>query len=156
MHATPTVQLLNFFQAAQHADAPAIATWEDARDRANELLEEASTKLVDAGQCFSDIPAKLQVADEVVALCTGAVAAAHGLLLGAPAELFKHDQALAALSAELELSETTSGPMQEVRARVSGAVSITEADAFLAHQGMHISGGLIEWTADRVSAVLTH
>ena len=35
-------------------------------------------------------------------------------------------------------------------------LGLTEADAFLAHQGMHISGGLIEWATDRVSAVLAH
>jgi hypothetical protein len=151
-----TAQLLSFVQSAHVHSHNAVHTLEAARTRAGELLEQASNRFVDARQGVSDITAKLQLADEVTALCAGAVAAAHGLLLGAPAEVFKQPQALAALAAELELSDETAGPLQAVRDRVSGMTGISDADSFLAHQGMYLSGGLIEWTTEHVSAVLAH
>ncbi len=156
MHA-PTSQLVSFFQSVPHTVAThRVVTLDAARTRATSLLQEASDRLHNAKTGVSDMTAKLHLTDDVASLCVGALAAAHGLLLQESTDVFKSSSALTALVAELELSEESSEPLYAVRDRTGGHVQITDADAFLAHQGAFLSTGLLDWTTDRVSAVLAH
>ena len=102
---------------------------------------------------------RLSLADEVVAMCTGALYAAHGMTLKADEEVFKHPDALMALAAELQLSADTVNPLLCLRARAAELFlhpAPQATDNFLAHQGAFISASLVTWTAQRASAALAY
>lgn len=155
---TPTPALLSFFKTFGDAGAGA-SSWEQAKASCDQFLARASDFAHDAMRGELSLVSKLSVADEAVAMCLGALCAAHGLTLKADEAVFKHAQALPALAAELALSMTTLEPLVRVRARAAELLvdpSPQDDDAFLAHQAAFTAASLVEWTGERTQDILSY
>lgn len=152
----PTTALLDFFKTAGDATA-AACSWQEAKERCERFLARATDYAHDAMRDELSLASKLSAVDDAVAMCTGAVFAAHGMTLKAEEGAFKHPQAIASLAAELELSEVTVEPLVGLRKRVAELLAIPvlrDEDTFLAHAGAFTAASLVEWSTEHVHAVL--
>lgn len=150
----PTSSLVNFFKTA--GQPAGICSFDEVERNAKDYLCRAGALLDDVRGGQMDVAARIRVTDEVAALCTGAVAAAHGLMLSADIATLKTEDALTALVDELELALDTHKPLASLRYLAANPQRINEGHAFLAHQGAFIGTALLEWTAEHVQQVLAH
>jgi histidine ammonia-lyase len=153
---TPSTQLLSFFRA--HG-MPSASTSLQVQSRSDDFITRATeiAERLDAGNPSALV--RLGRIDDIVAMCTGAIYAAHGFELKDTEGSLKSPLALEALAAELSLSLESAAPLRQVRTRVAEfgiAANVQGSDAFLAHQGAFLSTGLVLWATELVEDIRAH
>lgn len=147
---TPHPALIAFFKS--HGKA-CLRTVPEIEQAAQGYLAEARAL---AAQVPADtsIPAQLVRADRVSALCAAALYTANGFGAVADEAAFASPEALAVLTAELELSPATSLPLAEVRQRAATLREggpVAALDTFLAHQAAGLASALVAWSDEHLA-----